>query len=51
MLSGAFAGISLPGAIACEVFAVLEKPLNPFDFLDTVAAALGCPRQPILRAA
>ena len=51
MLSGTFAGTPLPRAIAREVFAVLEKPLDPFDFLETVAAALGCPREPVLHAA
>jgi len=51
MLSGTSAGTSLPHAIVREVFAVLEKPLDPFDFLDTVSAALACSRRRILHAA
>lgn len=50
MISGAFAGASLPGAIALEVFAALEKPVRPVALLAAVTAALSGGR-PALSAA
>lgn len=48
MLSGAFAATPLPGAIARELFAALEKPVCLFTFLSTIAAALQSTLQPVL---